>query len=135
VRRTGSVRVVNESGAHDYSKSEVFGFRGCDGHDYRFVANRGLRILEANQLYIYAEQHPISSGKGFRTVHSYYFSVGARGAVQSLTLDNLKRAFPDNDKFHDTLDQVFGGGQNLAQYDEFRNTFKVNRVLLASNVQ
>jgi hypothetical protein len=135
VLRKPSVRVVSGSGTHEYKKSEVFGFRGCDGRDYRFVGNRGLQILEANELYIYASQIPISSGKGFRTVPAYHFSVGPAGTVQPLTIDNLKRAFPDNDKFHDTLDQMFGAGQNVAQYDEFRSTFKVNRLLLTSNDQ
>ena len=133
VRRTDSVRVINDAGAREYRKADVFGFRDCDGRDYRFVANRGLRILEANRLYIYAAQTPVTSGKGFRTVTDYYFSAGPTGAVQSLTLDNLKRAFPDNVKFHDTLDQMFGAGQNVAQYDEYRNTFKVNRLFLTTN--
>jgi hypothetical protein len=126
---------VNDSGAHVCSKAEVFGFRDCDGRDYRFVANRGLRILEANELDIYATQTPVTSGNGFRAVTDYDFSVGPRGSGQSRTLDNLKRALRDNDKFHDTLDQMFGAGQNVAQYDEFRSTFKVNRLLLTSNDQ
>lgn len=126
------IDVTHDSEKHRYSKSELFGFRACDGRDYRFSPKLEYQILEAKELYIYLHDVSVSQGRTYRTVHEYYFSVGANGPIEALTLENLKHAFPDNHRFHDWLDATFGSGQNLAEYDEFHKMFKVNRLLIAS---
>ncbi len=115
-----------------FAKSEVFGFRACDGRDFRFGANLEYQILEPRELYIYLRETLVPYGRTRRTVLEYYFSVGATGEIQALTLENLKRAFPDNHLFHDSIDATFGTGQKLEGYDEFHKMFKVNRLLIAS---
>lgn len=126
------IDVTHESEKRRYLKSDLFGFRACDGRDFRFASRLEYQILEAKELYIYARDFSVSQGKTSRTVHEYYFSVGASGLIQTLTLENLKQAIPDNHKFHDSLDATFGSGQSLAWYDEFHKMFKVNRLLIAS---
>lgn len=126
------IDVTHESEKRRFGKSELFGFRACDGSDYRFAANLEYQIVEARDLYIYNRETPVSQGKGFRTVRQYFFSVGAEGKILELTLENLKQAFPNNHKFHDSLDATFGAGQDLAWYDDFHKMFKVNRLLIAS---
>jgi hypothetical protein len=115
-----------------YAKSDLFGFRACDGTDYRFASKLEYRILEAKEFYIYAREVSVSRGKGFHTNLEYYFSAGPEGQILALTLENLKQAFPDNHRFHDSLDATFGAGQKLAEYDEFHKMFKVNRLLIAT---
>jgi hypothetical protein len=78
-------------------------------------------------LYIYARDIPESQGKGFQVEREYYFRVGPQGRIVALSLMNLKQAFPNNLKFHDTLDAVFGLGQNLARTTNFTRCFKVAR--------
>lgn len=126
------IDVTHDSERHRYSKSELFGFRACDGRDYRFGSKLEYQILEAKELYIYLHDVSVSQGRTYRTVHEYYFSVGANGPIEALTLENLKHAFPDNHRFHDWLDATFGSGQSLAEYDDFHKMFKVNRLLIAS---
>lgn len=126
------IDVTHESDKRRYAKSDLFGFRTCNGRDYRFVSNLEYQILEAKELYIYEHGTNVHVGKGLRTVPTYYFSAGPKGQVLPLTLENLKQAFPDNHRFHDSLDQMFGRGQNVAQYDELHKMFKVNRLLMAS---
>lgn len=126
------IDVTHESEKHRYLKDDLFGFRACDGRDYRFASKLEYQILEAKELYIYAREIPVSQGKTYRTVREYYFGVGGRGPLQALTLENLKQALPDNHKFHDSLDTTFGAGQKLEWYDEFHQMFKVNRLLIAS---
>jgi hypothetical protein len=113
----------------------LFGFRACDGRDYRFGGNREYLILEAKELYVYARDIPVSRGKTLTTTREYYFSMGPKGKILVLTLDNLKQATPDNHRFHDSLDMTFGAGQDLAQYDDFHKMFKINRLLIASREQ
>ena len=126
------IDVTHNQEKRRYAKTELFGFRACDGRDYRFAENFEYRILEAKELYIYLRDVTTSSGKTFYTRREYYFSLGPQGQIQALTLNNLKQAFPDNHKFHDSLDMMFGTQQNLAVYDDFHKMFKVNRLLIAS---
>jgi hypothetical protein len=132
VLNTPYIDVTHDHEKRRYSKSDLFGFRACDGRDYRFGGNLEYQILEAKALYIYARQISEARGKTFNTRREYYFSVGPEGQILALTLNNLKQAFPDNHKFHDSLDMTFGAGQDLAQYDDFHKMFKVNRLLIAS---
>jgi hypothetical protein len=129
------IDVTHGTERHRYAKNDLFGFRACDGNDYRFVSNKDYQIVEAKELYIYVTKTSVSAGKGFRTVPVYYLSVGSGGEVLPLTMGNLKEAFPANHKFHDSLDQMFGAGQDIAQYDEFHEMFKVNRLLIATHTQ
>ena len=129
------VDVTHDHEKRRYPKTDLFGFRACDGRDYRFGGNLEYQILEAKALYIYARETSEARGKTFNTRRDYYFSVGPEGKIMALTLDNLKRAFPDNHRFHDSLDMMFTAGQDLAAYDEFHRMFKVNRLLIASREQ
>src|SRR5215831_11626557 len=90
------VDVTHESEKRRYPKSDLFGFRACDGRDYRFASNFEYQILESRELYIYARGIPVNYGKGYRTIQEYYFSVGPEGEVLRLTLENLKQALPNN---------------------------------------
>jgi len=123
------VDVTHESEKRRYPKSDLFGFRACDGRDYRFASNLQYQILESRELYIYARGIPVNYGKGYRTIQEYYFSVGPEGHILALTLENLKQALPNNHRFHDSLDATFGPGREPWEYGEFHRMFKVNRLL------
>lgn len=126
------IHVTHGTEKRRYEKDDLFGFRACDGHDYRFASNLEYQILEAKDLYIYVRESYVSVGKSRHIVNLYYFSVGPAGRVLDLTLQNLKEAFPENHAFHDNLDQAFGARQNLAEYDQYHGMFKVNRLLIAA---
>ena len=126
------IDVTHGSEKRRYPKSDLYGFRACDGRDYRFASNHEYQILESRELYIYARGTPVSQGRGFHTTQEYYFSARPDGQILGLTLENLKQAFPENHRFHDSLDVTFGMGQRLEEYDEFHKMFKVNRLLIAS---
>ena len=116
-----------------YEKSDVFGFRACDGRDYRFGSNLEYQILEARELYIYLREQQV--GRNRHIVRTYYFSVGSDGRVLQLTIKKLKAAFPENHVLHDRLDQAFGRRQDIAQYDGDHKMFKVNWLLIAASAE
>jgi hypothetical protein len=126
------IHVTHGTEKHRYAKSNVFGFRACDGQDYRFASNLEYQILEVKELYIYAREVPVSHGRGIHTIRGYFFSAGPDGSVLALKLEILKQAFPDNRRFQDALDATVGAGQKLAEYDESHKMFKVNQLLMAS---
>jgi hypothetical protein len=133
------IEVTHEGQTRRYEKSQIYGFRSCGGHDYRFVENDEYQILEAKELSIYAREVPVENRKDTGDLHvaasrEYFFSVSAGGQVLPLTLQNLKRAFPNNHAFHDALDKTFNADDELAQFDAFHKMFKVNRLLVAPSV-
>lgn len=122
------IHVTHDGVTRKYLKSEIYGSRTCEDGDYRFVGNREYQILEAGGVLLYSAYLHV----GRRSVRRYFFSNGADGQVLRLTRDNLKRAFPDNHRFHDALDQTFKRDDDLIQFDDFHRQFKVNRLLSAS---
>ena len=127
------IHVTHETEKRRFAKRDLFGFRACDGQDYRFASNLEHRILEARELYIYTREVYVSHGRGRHTVRGYFFSAGAEGPVLALTLENLKKAFPNNQRFRDALDAAFTAKQKLSEYDESQKMFKVNQLLIASH--
>jgi hypothetical protein len=126
------IDVTHETEKRRFAKSDLFGFRACDGHDYRFVSNLEYQILESKDLYIYVYESHVSHGKGSYADLEYYFSAGAEGPVLALTKEDLKKSFPDNQRFHEALDAVFGPKKKLSEYDKTHKMFKVNQLLIAS---
>lgn len=118
------------TGAKRYPKAEIFGFRTCDGTSVRFVRGANFRVVRAPPLYLYQHEYRVSAGKGgFRLVADYAFSTTAADSVRPLTLDALKRAYPENHRFHDLLDLAFRSDVELMRYDEFHHEYRVARLL------
>ena len=113
-----------------YPKAEIFGFRACDGTNVRFVRGANFRVVRAPPLYLYQHEYRVSAGKGgFRLVADYAFSTTVADSVRPLTLDALKRAYPENHRFHDLLDLAFRSDEELMRYDEFHHEYRVARLL------
>jgi hypothetical protein len=101
----------------------------ADARSYRTVGGERYEILDANVLHIYSTTVLVRKGAADK---AYFFSVGPTGDILPLTIVNLKRAFPNNHKFHDSLDMMFRSDSSLSKYDDFHKMFKVNRLLIAS---
>jgi len=71
------IHVTHETEKRPFAKSDLFGFRACDGRDYRFASNIEHEILEARELYVYSRDVYVSHGRGRHTVRGYFFSAGA----------------------------------------------------------
>ena len=101
----------------------------ADGRSFRTVGSQRYEILEAKDLVIYSTGVLVRKG----TIEkNYFFSVGVDGEIFPLTILNLKKAFPDNHAFHDSLDLMFNNDWQLTKYDDFHKMYKVNRLLAAS---
>ena len=116
------------------SKANLFGFRACDGYDYRFASNLEYRVLEAKEAYIYLREIR-TGGKGLHTISTYYFSAGPDGQLLPLTVNNLRLAYPQNQPFGDSLDMSSAAHQKLERYDRVHEMFELNYLLKASHAQ
>lgn len=129
-------KVVAMPGARpeqSFAKASLFGFRACDGTDVRFAGGANLRVVRAAPLYMYENQYLVLEGKrGSRLVTEYSFSLTVADSVRPLTIGALKRAYPENHRFHDLLDMAFRSDAELARYDEFHREYRVARLLRES---
>ncbi len=128
------ITVVHEGKKYNLKKSEVYGFKLCDGKTYRFSGNADYAILNpAEKILLYSREGLKSNkGSGIKT-YEYYFSINATAPLQALTMDNLKKAYPNNHKFHDALEAAFKPNESLASYDSFHKMYKINHVLEMNN--
>jgi hypothetical protein len=127
------ITVVHEGKDYKFEKKDIYAYQLCGGETYRFVSNTKeyLILNPKEQILIYKEE--ALTGKGSLKRVYYFFSKDAASPIQSLTMENLKAAFPTNHKFHDAMDATFQGDAGLAQYDEFHKMYKINRLLAANN--
>lgn len=114
-----------------FKKNDLFGYRTCDGKEYKFVNNTEYTILNPGEpLILYFYQHNVHSAKEAGNYPAmYFFSKDATSPIQELTLYNLKATYPENHKFHDALDAAFNKDKELNAYDSFHKMYKVNWIL------
>jgi hypothetical protein len=123
--------VIHGGKPYQVAKDSLFGFRDCDGRDYRFASNnQHYPILNpGEELLIYkVEQAAVGKNPGYVRL---FFSPTAAAPIQPLTLLAVKKAFPDNHRFHDLLDAQFQSG-DLTAYDAMHHMTKINWLLRQS---
>jgi hypothetical protein len=123
-----SVKVKHGGQTHLLNKHNLYGYRDTKGHDYRFIGDNTYRILNPREpiiLYKYAEVRRDPAKNPPTLINRYYFSTNAENAPVSLTRGNLKKAFPENTKFHETIDKTFRSDDELTRFDKLHNTYTV----------
>lgn len=114
-------------------KDSIFGYADCKQITYRFYKSydEEYRILENKGIVIYLSYVKVSpyNAKSIRLAPAYFFSAGLNTPVYPLTVLNLKKAFPDNVKFHDMLDVAFGDGTPVYSYDAEHKMYSINFLL------
>ena len=118
--------VIRNDSSYKFYKSDIFGYKVCDGNVYRFDNKKELLLLNSTEsIFIY--RHNIAKPpRGLTNVTNYYFSIGANSPVKLLTKSNLKTTFPDNTKFYKSLDTEFKYNTQLAKYDDEHKIFRIN---------
>jgi hypothetical protein len=114
-------------------KDSIFGYHNCKNEDYRFYKSHDeeFRILENKGILIYSSyiRASLPTGKKNDLTLTYFFSKTIDSEILPLTISNLKRAFPDNIKFHDLLDLEFGDGKPLSTYLPKDKIYEINYLL------
>lgn len=123
--RHSVVKVAGNTVTKDFRKDQVYGYRDEQGQDYRFVGNKAYKIVDETHFPMYRRVELITKGKERTREPRYYFSTYAGGPLQALTIRGLKKAFPDNRRFHNLLDLQFRHDRELVAYDDFHQEYKV----------
>jgi hypothetical protein len=119
--------VIYNGEKHSLDKSQVFGYRSCGNKNYRFFKNEVYQIMDTADFFIYYQykSEEQTRGKGLVKMDEYYFSRNGNDDLQSLSSDNLKKAFPKNARFHYALDANFKSDKDLIAYDKYQNMYKI----------
>ncbi|WP_207513544.1 hypothetical protein [Longitalea luteola] len=113
-------------------KDEIYAYKN-KGNIVRTWNFTQYNFLEKGPVWIYYKDVYTSQPKGTQRVRKYFYSTHGKGEILPLTVNNLKRSFPDNDLFHIYLDMQFRNDSELAHYDNFANKYKVNHLLEKAN--
>lgn len=126
--KSSHIDVIHNKIKYTLQKKEIYAFKDCENGVYRFFNNEEYKILEPKAIYIYSIEKNIPSGKNIKTITEYYFSKDSNGDLVKLSLINLKKAFPENHKFHDLLDAYFKDETDITMYDSFHKMHKINHL-------
>jgi hypothetical protein len=121
------ITVIHDGKPHQMAKDSVFGYQLCDGNFVRFVDNTDYHLTEKGDVWLY-KKLIVKSPKGSPEPNLNFFSVAGEKPIV-LTMENLKKAFPNNHKFHDALTAQFKNDAELAAFDSFHKKSKVNHLL------
>tara|TARA_R110000868_G_scaffold386470_1_gene654770 strand:+ start:221 stop:781 length:561 start_codon:yes stop_codon:yes gene_type:complete len=125
------IKVKHEGINYRFKKNEIFGYRTCEGKEFRFVDDKEYSILNPGEtLIIYMYKRPSGGGRNNVTYHpKYYFSYNSLASLQDLTKANIKALYPENHKLHNALDAQFKDDSELFAYDDFHKTYKLNWII------
>ena len=126
------ISVKHNDTVYTFQKDSVFAARYCDNSIVRFSNNQQYPLLNPAEAILLYKVVSGSGIKGSPIVTKYYFSNGAKDSIRELTLNNIKKSFPDNHKFHNLLDMQFKSDDELIEYDRFHKCYKINQILKSS---
>ena len=126
------ITVIHKDSAYKLYKSNIFGYRTCDGQIVRFLKKRELVLLNPTESILIYRNEVTKPPKGRTNVTNFYFSKDASSPVLMLTMSNVKKAYPENHVFHEKLDALFKYNTELAFYDEFHKMYRLNWVFQMS---
>lgn len=122
------ITVIHEGMSHKIPKDSVFGYQLCDGNLVRFAENTDYHLIEKGDVWLY-KKLMVKAPKGGAEPNLNFFAVTGEGKPIPLTTENLKKAFPENHKFHDALSAQFANEKDLMVYDSFHKKTKLNHLL------
>lgn len=114
---------------HTFPKDTIYGILNCGGAIVRIYKNSEYPLINPNEKIMIFKVKSMGYGKNNPPQTKYYFSKDVKSEIETLSIDNLKKAFPSNHKFHDLIDAEFHQDKELYAYDDFHKIMKINRVL------
>ena len=120
---------VNHNGNKEQLfKDDIFAYKNKDNivRTWNFIS---YNFSEKGAIWVYYKDLSVSSGKGIQRERKYFYSTSGIGEIIPLTINNLKKSFPDKHLFHDFLDAQFRRDSELSGYDSFEKKYKVNHLL------
>jgi len=126
-----TVKVMHGDNTIKLSKSTIWGFRLCDGKEYRIYKDKEYLIVDKSAITVYQITEKLStSPKSGQNVSKtkYFFSEDVNSPLKELTLKNIETSFSNNKKFHDLIDSQFKSDADLLIYDDYYKMLRLNHI-------
>ncbi|MBS1661044.1 MAG: hypothetical protein JST68_08340 [Bacteroidetes bacterium] len=121
----GSTIQLNLNGEkRRFAKDTIYGYRDCQGNDYRFHQNAAYKIIDTAGFYLYSLTHLVQGEKIARPAATYFFSANPEGFIHPLTIANLQKAFASNPKFCYRLNSDFRSNTSLNDIHKLKYAYQ-----------
>lgn len=130
-----TVKVTHRDSTFKLSKSSIWGFRLCNGKEYRVFKDKEFEIIDKGAITVYQiTEKSHTSPKSNQSVSKtrYFFSEDASAPLKELTLKNVETSFASNKKFHDLIDLHFKSDAELLIYDDYYKMLRLNHIYTES---
>lgn len=94
----------------------------------KYLKHTDYKVLKSRAIVIYERQRPGDKLNLFKPIITHYFSVKGSDKLYPLTLENLKKVYPDGPAFK-TVDTYFDKDDDLLAYDKIHHQFRINYYL------
>jgi len=126
-----TVKVTHRDSTIKLTKSSIWGFRLCDGKEYRIYQDKEYLIIDKGAITVYqitvkSSTNPRSNQTVTKT--KYFFSEDVGSPLKELTLKNVETSFISNKKFHDLIDLQFKSDAELLIYDDYYKMLRLNHI-------
>ena len=122
------ITVKHNGQSEQIFKDDIFAYKN-KSNIVRTWSFTSYNFVEKGSIWIYYKDLNLSQGKERKRERKYFYSTSGNGEIILLTIDNLKKSFPDKHLFHDFLDVQFSRDSELSMYDSFEKKFKINHLL------
>jgi len=109
-------------------KSELFGYQDCNKKTYRFYHDTEYRLVATPRINLYFKEEEYGTGKNSSIEDAFFFSVTLDSEIIPLTIENLKAAYPDNERFHNLLDTSFRTDADLSTFNKNLKKYKIVQI-------
>ena len=123
------VVIKTKDSTYTYLKDSIFGYQDNEGNGFRFYHGKIYPIINPSETILI---YKVSDGpvqKGQTKLYSYFFSKDAHSKIHPLKMNYILDEFKDNKPFTNNLETHFNNTDNLLEYDDVHNVFKINRLL------
>lgn len=113
------IRVKSEGKKHYFHKDSIWGISD-NKHIYRISNSNSYTVIANSGILLYSQR---DHGRHMHLY--YYFSETASSPILLLTIENLKKSFGENKKFHELMNSLNLKNNELAVYDKKSKTYRI----------
>lgn len=113
------IRVKSEGKKYYFLKDSIWGISD-NKHIYRISNSNSYTVIANSGILLYSQR---DHGRHMHLY--YYFSESASSPVLLLTVENLKKSFGENKKFHELMNSLNLKNNDLTFYDKNSKAYKI----------
>lgn len=113
-------------------KINTYGYKSKDNKTYRYYNGVVYEVLNPQDDFLIYKLNRLSISKN-QQPPLYFFSTSVDAPVQSLTIMNIKMAYPDDRNLHYSMDMLFRNDDDLLRYDNYYHQYKIVELVNEKN--